>query len=197
MYPVRFDASRRVLCTTLAGGTVPTVVENGIAYNATGRVLFNPDAPAGSVVLNVNRIGPNQNIYRTTSTAGNDVFVNGFRYSTAGALVCADGGAVVTVVNGLGSTRTARCVRRSFKMANHKATGKKVGKSGPDLVHTCAAFCWGPLKSLSRGQKITEILADADNLLKFFGLLLNTAPRFGHLRRHSLRCRSAHDRWNH
>jgi len=102
MYPVTFDAAQRVRVTTLAGGTALIVVENGIAYDATGRVLMDSNAPSGDKVLNVNRLDANQNIFRTTATAGTDVFVNGFRYSTAGALVCADGGTVVTVVNGLG-----------------------------------------------------------------------------------------------
>lgn len=102
MHPVTFDASRRLRVTTLTTGTAPTAFENGYAYDATGRVLLDPDAPTGNVTLNVNRYDANRNIFTTQTVAATDVRVNGMRYSSGGSLVCADGGTVATVVNGLG-----------------------------------------------------------------------------------------------
>lgn len=102
MLALAFDSARRAKVTTLSGGTVATTVVNGAAFDVNGRLLLNPDAPAGNVVMNVARLDAKGNIYVTASTAASDVFVNGYRYSAAGALVVADAGTVVAMTNGQG-----------------------------------------------------------------------------------------------
>lgn len=106
MQALAFDSVGRTKVTTLSTGTVPSTVVNGIAFDANGRVLMDPDAAAGNVILNVARYDAKQNIYTTQTAAATDFFVGGYRYSATGQLVCNDAGTPATFVNGQGFLAT-------------------------------------------------------------------------------------------